>query len=377
MSLQRYQRAFRAIGGYSGGTSRLARPPQRLLERDIRPFPPHFCDPALLPALVELPAPDPVPEGTVQTFGWCGSTGTHLAIGMSVSPWLAVYKRTGNTLGNRLTVPSPPTSTVFNVDWDPTGTYLAVMYGSSPDNRKIRLWSRSGDTLTRLTDGPVPGSLTLPINWIRWSPGGGHLVASHASSTSSSAENLATYSFSGGTLTHLGNLSISEAGSNAAIRFAWDPTGTWIVGGYQGTTALFLVKRVGSTFTVLTDPPAVAAGGNAVKGFAWTPDSAYALVAADGAQLSVYPRSGDSLTTPTDHFLTTAGKSIAVRTQSASVAMITTPPVLHLIEQSGTTLTDTTPTYTATNTNGDLRWTEDGEFLAAATSGFRWWGRDC
>lgn len=38
MTLERQMRAFRSIGGYSGGTSRLARAPQRLLERDIRPI---------------------------------------------------------------------------------------------------------------------------------------------------------------------------------------------------------------------------------------------------------------------------------------------------------------------------------------------------
>ena len=60
------------------------------------------------------------------------STGTYLAVVYDTSPYITIYKRNGDTF-TKLPDPSTlPTGNGFGVAFDSTGTYLAVAHNSSP-----------------------------------------------------------------------------------------------------------------------------------------------------------------------------------------------------------------------------------------------------
>ena len=104
-------------------------------------------------------------------------TGTYLAVGHWLSPYITIYKRNGDTF-TKLSDPSTlPASHGLGVAFDPTGTYLAVTHGSSP---YITIYKRSGDTFTKLSD---PSTLpTSTANGVAFDPTGTYLAVAHGSS---------------------------------------------------------------------------------------------------------------------------------------------------------------------------------------------------
>jgi hypothetical protein len=108
------------------------------------------------------------------------------------SPYITIYKRSGDTF-TKLSDPSTlPTGTAYGVAFDPTGTYLAVAHGNSP---YITIYKRSGDTFTKLSDPS-----TLPT----------------------------------------GN----------GLGVAFDPTGTYLAVAHDGSPYITIYKRSGNTFDI-------------------------------------------------------------------------------------------------------------------------------
>ena len=104
-------------------------------------------------------------------------TGTYLAVAHSTSPYITIYRRSGDTF-TKLADPSTlPPNTSQGCAFDPTGTYLAVAHYISP---YITIYKRDGDTFTKLAN-----PATLPTNTgqgCAFDPTGTYLAVAHSAS---------------------------------------------------------------------------------------------------------------------------------------------------------------------------------------------------
>jgi WD40 repeat protein len=98
------------------------------------------------------------------------------------------------------------------VAWSSDDVYLAVAHGGSP---YVTIYKRSGDAFEKLLD---PADLPTGLgNWVAFSPGGTHLAVSHASS-----RYLTIYKRSGDTFTKLPNPADLPAGTGYGVAFSPD-----------------------------------------------------------------------------------------------------------------------------------------------------------
>ncbi|OPX87011.1 MAG: hypothetical protein A4E53_02666 [Pelotomaculum sp. PtaB.Bin104] len=101
-------------------------------------------------------------------------TGTYLAIAHDVSPYVTIYKRSGDTFTKLADPATLPASTGFSASFDPTGTYLAIAHDVSP---YVTIYKRSGDTFTKLADpATLPASTGFSASF---DPTGTYLAIAH------------------------------------------------------------------------------------------------------------------------------------------------------------------------------------------------------
>ena len=72
----------------------------------------------------------------------------YLAVGSSVSPFIAIYKRNGDTYTKLTTPASVPAYSVTGVAWNGS-THLILAHGGYP---YVTVYKRTGDTFTKLSD---------------------------------------------------------------------------------------------------------------------------------------------------------------------------------------------------------------------------------
>lgn len=100
---------------------------------------------------VRIADPDVQPPGSPSGVA-LSSDGTYLASSHSSSPYMAIYKRVGDTV-TKLTNPvTTPPNDSFCVGFSSDDTYLAYGHSSSPF---ITIYKRSGDTFTKLANPAV------------------------------------------------------------------------------------------------------------------------------------------------------------------------------------------------------------------------------
>jgi len=89
-------------------------------------------------------------------YASAGSFRFYLAVAHDTSPFLTIYKRSGDTF-DKLTNPTTlPTGVGRGVSWSTDGTYLSVAHDTSPF---LTIYKRSGDTFDKLAN-----PTTLPTN---------------------------------------------------------------------------------------------------------------------------------------------------------------------------------------------------------------------
>jgi WD40 repeat protein len=221
--------------------------------------------------------------------------GVYLAVAHFNSPFITIYKRSGDTftkLANPSTLPpQAANSTAFSSD----GTYLAVAHNTSAFiTFSITIYKRDGDTFTKL-DNPA----TLPTgqgNSTAFSPDGVYLAVAHSNSPF-----ITIYKRSGDTFTKLDNPSILPPIMGLAIAFS--PDGVYLAVGYSSISPYIIIyKRSGDTFTKLDNPPYNPL--NDVLGITFSPDGVYLSVVHGGSPLfglldyfiTIYKRDGDTFT---------------------------------------------------------------------------------
>lgn len=197
MSWQRYQRGVRNLGGFAGGTSRLARPPQVLPEPDVKPTP-RDCDLAWEQlqyvsgaASIAVPAgsgvalafvvhnnPTPItppgspwveeyttagtgwswgvwsaPAASVSSFDFTATAGaggyaTTITTPGDVGPWQHITDVTTLTVtGNSYAVDYHATVAVLlaALPDDPAGDFSLLAYGGAGQGQEIGIWTFDGD----------------------------------------------------------------------------------------------------------------------------------------------------------------------------------------------------------------------------------------
>lgn len=253
-----------------------------------------------------------------------------------------------------------PPGPARSLDWSPDGIYLAVSHNASP---YLSLYKRTGNVLTKL-----PNPALLPTNiglGCGFSPDGAYLAVAHAT-----APFLTIYKRSGDVFTKLADPSVLPTNESYAI--AWSPDGVYLAVGQNNTPFINIYKRSGDTFTRLTNPstlpPAIAYGA------AFSPDGVYlAFAHATSPFMTIYKRSGDVFTKLADPSILPPGNTVSVAwsVDGLSVAFgSAAAPYITIYSRSGDTFTKSTnPTELPSGTVNGIKYSPDGEHLSLAFTG--------
>ncbi len=168
-----------------------------------------------------------------------------------------------------------PPSNGFGCAFSPDGMYLAVAHFSSP---YITIYKRSGDTFFKLSNPS-----TLPAGYgydCAFSPNGTYLAVAHWESPY-----ITIYKRSGDTFTKLSNPSSLPAGHGRGCAFS--PDGTYLAVAHVNSPYITIYKRSGDTFTKLDNPSVLPTGTG--YGCAFSPDGTYLAVAhANSPYITIY-----------------------------------------------------------------------------------------
>ena len=269
----------------------------------------------------------PVVNGGVIDFS---PDGQHVAVAQSSSPFLLIYKRTGDTFSKLANIDTYPTSGISGLCYSNDGVYLAMSLVAAP---RIAIYKRDGDNYTKLAN-----PTTLPTNYGRctFSPDGVYLafaidsivlrykrsgdtftnitnisVASGVGECSFSPNseylavactgtpNLAVYKKgTGDAYTKLPDITTRPSFINAVnARTKFSPDGNYLFAAGEIGGKFFMYKRVGDTFTLLGNPTTIPTGASCV-GVSWDPTSTYFALSYynDTQTLYIYKRAGDTFT---------------------------------------------------------------------------------
>ena len=199
----------------------------------------------------KLADPATLPTGTGESCAFSYDD-VYLAVGHSTTPFITIYKRSGDTftkLANPSTLPA-------NVGWGCAfsfdTTYLAVAHPNSP---YITIYKRSGDVFTKLTN---PSSLpTGNAYYCAFSYDGRFLAVAHTSSPY-----ITIYKRSGDTFTKLANPSTLPASTAFGCTFSYD--GRFLAVAHTGSPFITIYRIDGDTFTKIADPATLPSGPGAI-----------------------------------------------------------------------------------------------------------------
>jgi WD40 repeat protein len=237
---------------------------------------------------VQLPDPDPL----IPSFGYGVSFsrgGIYLAVAHYLSPYIAIYKRNGDTftkLGNPDVLPTGYGNTIA---FSPCSTYLALGHSGSPC---IMIYKRNGDAFNKLTN-----PADLPTNVVRgldFSPCGHYLAVGQYTTPF-----FHIYRRIGDTFTKLGAPTAPASSVNSV---SFSPCGTYLAAGHDTTPYITIYKRNGDIFTILPDPNILPTGD--ARGVSFSPCGTYLAVAHSATPyITIYKRSYDTfikVTNPAD-----------------------------------------------------------------------------
>ncbi|OON62278.1 hypothetical protein B0920_02025 [Massilia sp. KIM] len=219
----------------------------------------------------------------------------YLALGLPTAPSasLRLYKRTASEQFTSGSVVSNAPA-VNAVAFSPDGAYLATASSASP---YLKIHKKSGDAYNQLADPTQPSN---GANAVAFSPNASYLaVALH-----NLAGRLALYSRSGDTFTKLSDpAGLPPSGMNG-LSVAFSPDGTYLAVGTTVAPFIFIYKRAGNVFTLLANPDVLPT--NNLRGVAFSYDGNYLALAADSGLL-VYKRNGDSFSRVNGNPVTPSG----------------------------------------------------------------------
>ena len=301
------------------------------------------------------PATLPTGQGNAAVFS---ADGVYMAVGHAVTPFLTIYKRSGDTFTKLANPATLPTGQVNGMAFSADGVYLTL--SGSP---ALSVYKRSGDVFTKLTD-PSP----QPAGTVQKAPAlsadGIYLAAANVVT----APYLTLYKRSGDVFTKLTDPASMPA--TVGISCALSGDGVYLAVGLNSGNLLLLYKRAGDTFTKLTDPASPSAG--TINGMAFSADGIYlALASGSAPYVTVYKRSGDvftKLAAPAT-LPTGQGNAAAFSADGNYLAVgHATNPFLTIYRRNGDTFTKLANPATPlpVSTGNGVAFSSSGEHLAIA-----------
>jgi hypothetical protein len=209
--------------------------------------------------------------------------GLYLAVASPSSPYVLIYKRSGDTFTKLSNPLSLPASSAYGVAFSPDGLYLVVVHGLTPF---VTIYKRSGDTFTKLAN-----PLNLPAsngNGCSFSGDGIYLAVAHAHTPY-----ITIYKRSGDTFTKLSNPASLPSSDGQGCSFS--PDGIYLAVANYVSPYITIYKRSGDSFVKLSDPADLPAA-NAMD-CAFSPNGLYlAVVHVTSPYVTIYVRSGGTFT---------------------------------------------------------------------------------
>ncbi|MBM7868890.1 WD40 repeat protein [Clostridium pascui] len=264
--------------------------------------------------LLKVNNPDVLPTGDSYSVA-VSPDDVHVAIGHSSSPFLTIYKRSGDVF-TKLTNPAViPGGVVYGCAFSSNGKYLAVKVGATP---YLIVYKRSGDVFTQIT---TTNPMSTAIGTCKFSKDSNYLIVSGNNGTTSGSLTIYKINATTDTFTQIykatqnksrgfdinstGNLiACSATGSTSAQVFsfvndsitelssisigsntndcAFSPNDTYLAFAVNSSPYLLIYKKNGSTYTKLTVQPSILPTG---AGYAcsFSPDGKYLSVAHTGS----------------------------------------------------------------------------------------------
>jgi len=107
----------------------------------------------------------PLPEGGVNAIAW-DSTGTYLALAMSATPYVRIYKRTGDSFARLNTaIDFNPAGNCRDIKYSNSDQYLAVSTDAAPFVIVYKIDGESYDKLDSSYFSSLPISATYGLDW--------------------------------------------------------------------------------------------------------------------------------------------------------------------------------------------------------------------
>ena len=207
----------------------------------------------------------------------------HLALGITASPYLLLYKIEGDTFIKLPNPPTLPSNSITSLTYSPDGTKLSIAYSNSP---YIYTYKVTGDTYTAL---PI---LSWAINNsgtdVKYSPDGSKFVITGVSYPGS-----AIYNVNGDTFTPIRTSALEISTGN---RIAFSPNGKQFAVTYSSSPYIARFTINGDIITKIQD---VYPNDKVVSdGVCYSPNGKYLLIAYTGKnipRLSMYNASNEPI----------------------------------------------------------------------------------
>ena len=204
---------------------------------------------------------------------------TYLAVGCSsTSPYLHIYKRSGDQFFKLALPDVPPTSAVQGVRFSPDGNLLVVTTASSP---YLYIYTRAGDAFAQTSNpATVPAASTKSVFF---SPDGVYMALLSGTS-------IFVYKWNGSAYAHLSTLA---GGVSTTVIGAFSADTNYLSVAGVGSPYVATFKRTGDSFSALGNPDVLPTGS--ANSVAWSNDSVHLYVGhANSPYITIYRRSADT-----------------------------------------------------------------------------------
>lgn len=237
-------------------------------------------------SFIKLANPDVLPTGGVQKLKF-SPDGNYLAVPHSASPFVTVYKRSGDIFTKIANPATLPTGTGISLAW--TSDSLTLLVGSSAGTgNRLSVYSlnQSTDVLTLQSTGFTQSNALADISL---SSNDANLCMVYTNA--SPYIELATYNKSTYAVTSLGVSQPDNIPTGAANGCAFSPDGTYLSVTHSTTPFFSVYFRSGTTYTKLAN--AASLPSSTGQQCSWSPDgSLLAVTHTSGPYISVYQKTG-------------------------------------------------------------------------------------
>lgn len=286
----------------------------------------------------------------------------YMAVAISVSPYVQIYKRSGNYFELLANPGTLPPNVARDCKFSPNGNYLTVVHSSTPF---VTIYKRSGDTFTKLSN---PATLPAANSYsVAWSHDSSLMAVAHATSPY-----ITIYSVNTSTDTFTKEANPTDLPTGTCNGVSFDNTKTYLTVAVNSSPYLLTYKiTAGPTFTKLTDPATLPTGpANDVQ---FSPNGNYlAFSHSVSPFLTVYSRSGDTFTKLSDPATLPGGtgNGVSWSTNSDYITVAHSIGVMTIYNLASNTLTKITtissqPTGTVGNRSS---YSPDGSLMAFGSS---------